>query len=75
VYGLGAVAYHALTGVPPVEPEEDTIRTGDIAVPSEIAPLAQSLDAPLLRALETYPGDRYSSPLDFGRKLTNELSR
>jgi len=44
VYGLGAVAYHALTGVPPVEPEEDTIRTGDIAVPSEIAPLPQSLD-------------------------------
>lgn len=73
VYGLGAITYHALTGVPPVEPDEEAIRTGDIAVPSEIAPLPKALDAPLLRALETYPVNRFDSPLDFGRRLTNAL--
>lgn len=69
VYGLGAVAYHALTGQQPVEAEGDAILSGNIAPPSSVAAVPTDLDEPILRALSIDPDDRYSSAYDFGRAL------
>lgn len=65
IYGLGGVVYYALTGQPPVDPEDNlaaAIRAGSITPPSEIDPsLPPELDEALGTALATDPDDRYES--------------
>lgn len=73
VYGLGAVAYHALTGDPPVEADADAIANAEIRPPSDRGDVPPALDEPVMRALEANPADRYDSAYDFGRALERSL--
>lgn len=70
VYGLGAVAYFALTGRPPVEGADlaEAVRAGPTAPPSAAADaIGPDLDEVVLRALSTRPTDRQESPYAFER--------
>lgn len=77
VYGLGAVAYFALTGEPPVDTDgslESAIRVGDIDPPSTVADsLSSGVDDVLLRALAADPDDRYESGFVFRKALAEAL--
>jgi hypothetical protein len=71
VYGLGAVAYFALTGRPPVD---DPAEAGDIRPPSERSPaLPTAVDDVLLTALSRDPADRYDSASAFGTAIGRAL--
>jgi len=69
VYGLGAVAYYALTARPPVSgPDlEEAIREGDVTQPSAVdSSLPEAVDSVVMQALATEPADRYDSAYAFG---------
>ena len=75
VYGLGGVLYACLTGRPPVAPRGSLVATlaavleGQIARPSELAPVEPWLDAVCLRALAANPARRYPSARALGQAL------
>lgn len=73
VYGLGAVAYHALTGESPVQADAAAIVDADVSPPSERGPVPTGLDEPIMRALEADPAARYDSAYDFARALERSL--
>lgn len=69
VYGLGAVAYYALTARPPVGGAdlEEAVREGDVTRPSAVEPsLPAEVDSVVMQALATDPADRYDSAYAFG---------
>jgi hypothetical protein len=71
VYGLGAVAYYALTGRPPVAGGPDVgqaVSDGDVTPPSDVdGSLPTAVDDVVLRALSTDPAERYDSAYAFTR--------
>lgn len=70
VYGLGAIAYYTLTGVPPISGAsiEASIREGNMAPPSDyVETLSEVVDEGVLRALAVNPSDRYESAYAFKR--------
>jgi tetratricopeptide (TPR) repeat protein len=77
VYGLGAILYGLLTGVPPVtgrttEDVLDRARRGEIVPPQERNPRAPApLEAVCLKALARSPADRYPS----ARALADDVER
>ncbi len=73
VYGLGAVAYHALAGEPPVTADRTAIAAGEIEPLATNADVPADLSAVIERALETDPADRYTSMYDFATDLENVL--
>lgn len=73
IYGLGAVAYYGLTGRPPVTADRAAILDGAITPPSQVADLPESVDEPVMRALETDPAARYDSAYDFSQALRTSL--
>jgi tetratricopeptide (TPR) repeat protein len=81
VYGLGAVLYAMLTGVPPVQGHslvEMLVATLEkpIAPPSTLSPgVDRRLDAICMRCLAKNPGDRYASAADLSSALRSYLSR
>ncbi|MCL9814826.1 hypothetical protein [Natranaeroarchaeum aerophilus] len=78
VYGLGGVVYYALTGQPPIDPDDNlaaAIRAGSITPPSEIDPsLPPELDDALATALATDPEDRYESLPALQRGISDGLT-
>lgn len=78
VYGLGAVAYYALTSQPPVAGSGDlekTISAGKITPPSASAEsLPTAVDDIVLEALATDPADRPDSAYAFGQTFDRALS-
>lgn len=77
VYGLGAVAYFALTGRPPVEGSdlERAIRDGPDAPPSEhLDTIPSAVDEVLMRALSEQPADRQESPYVFSRAFLSAFA-
>ncbi|MDS0283588.1 serine/threonine protein kinase [Haloarcula onubensis] len=77
VYGLGAVAYFALTGRPPVDGADlaAAIRDGVQMPPSEHEDgISSALDDVVLRALSTDPADRQDSPYAFHRAFVAAFS-
>jgi hypothetical protein len=78
-YGLAALAYLLLTGVPPIEGRDSTllqlIRAGRVAPPSSQNPaLGPETDAALLRALSRDPSQRFPSLALFVEDLRNSLA-
>jgi eukaryotic-like serine/threonine-protein kinase len=77
VYGLGAILYSLLTGVPPVSgaTTEDVLgraRRGAVAPPRELNPrVPTALEAVCLKALALRPEDRHSS----ARDLADDVER
>jgi len=78
IYGLGAIAYYALTGQPPVpnadEDISESLSTGDITPPSQLNPsITEEIDEVLLRALSRLPTNRYQSIHDFQSAFVDAL--
>ncbi len=76
VYGLGAVAYAALTGTAPISGRDlDTaIRDNDITPPTAVSPaLPDAVDDVLLTALAADPGERQSSAYEFKTAIEQAL--
>jgi tetratricopeptide (TPR) repeat protein len=77
VYGLGAVLYELLAGLPPVQADsiEEAIRivsSGQIPSPRKAAPLVpKQLEAICLKALSFRPDDRYAT----ASELHSEVER
>jgi len=79
VYGLGAVLYAALTGVPPISAPsllEAVVATKERrpTPPSALASVTPDLEAIVLKCLEKSPEDRYDS-VDILEEALRELSR
>lgn len=79
VYGLGGLAYFALTGHPPI-PETDLgdlearLTADDITPPSDHEPaLPPAVDETLLEAVARNPGDRHESSFAFQTDFTSAL--
>lgn len=79
VYGLGAVLYELLCGVPPVDGRDtseiiDRVARGDVRLPVEIDPaVPEPLQAIALKALESSPADRYATARDMALDLQRYL--
>mgnify|MGYP000153303014 CR=1 FL=1 len=77
VYGLGAVAYYALTGQLPITGGADlanAIQEGDITPPSEHrSEVPDDADRVVLTALSTRPTDRQDSAFAFKTAITEAL--
>ena len=77
VYGLGAVAYYALTGRPPRtsgDPPQTAIRDGEIEPPSTHATeVSAEVDDVVMRALARRPSERYGSSYAFQTAITQAL--
>jgi formylglycine-generating enzyme required for sulfatase activity len=74
VYGVGAVLYTALTGVPPIQGEgllEIVVATQERppTPPSSLAEVPAALDALVLRCLEKSQHDRFGSLAELGSEL------
>lgn len=77
VYRLGAVAYEAVCGVPPFDPDDgsltEQIRAGKLTPPSDVDPALEAFDAPITRAMAVDPDDRYPSAYHFRMELLDAL--
>lgn len=77
VYGLGAVAYYALTGQPPISAEDDlasALEEGDVTPPSTLNPtVTEAVDDVLLQALSRDPQNRHQSSHEFQTVFTSAL--
>ncbi len=79
VYGLGAVLYELVCGVPPVDGADteaviDAVRRGAIRLPADVDPgVPEPLQAIALKALERSPADRYASAADMADDLGRYL--
>jgi len=77
VYGLGAVAYYALTGQPPITGGASlacVVLNREITPPSEHAPaVSEAGDRVVLTALSTRPTDRQDSAFAFKTSITQAL--
>ena len=80
VYALGAILYHMLTGVPPVEgatPAERLERASTCRPHpprARVASIPAELEAVCLKALSRNPRERYASAREFGADLERYLS-
>jgi eukaryotic-like serine/threonine-protein kinase len=81
VYGLGAVLYRALTGVPPIELNGDNqvdvvqkIRNKDVVPPrSRNRQIPNALNSICIKCLETDPRDRYQNAAELAVDLEHYL--
>ena len=79
IFGLGAVLYWLLTGVPPYRSESITTvwqqaRAGEYEDPLDINPgIPEPLERACLKAMRVSPSDRYSSAEEFARDLRQFL--
>lgn len=74
IYGLAAVAYEMLTGVPPLRADStaavlDAIQNLAPQPPSSVVPLAVAFDQPILAALSKNPADRPDTAEEFAAAL------
>jgi hypothetical protein len=79
VYGIGAILYELLCGVPPVSGHDTTdvvarVREGAIRLPVDVEPsVPEPLQAIALKALERRAGDRYPTALEMATDLGRYL--
>ncbi len=75
VYGLGAMLYELLTGMPPAQGKTlndviETVLAGEIKPPRKIqTQTPKALEAICLRAISRFPADRYASAFELGQEI------
>ncbi|MBS0557447.1 MAG: protein kinase [Proteobacteria bacterium] len=80
IYGLGAILYELLTGVPPFSELTPLQVLRDVATRAPVRPRTRNPAIPValeticLRCLEKRPGDRYASADDLARALEDWLA-
>jgi serine/threonine-protein kinase len=81
IFALGAIAYETVTGRKPFNPETgfellQMHQAGVRVNPADLRPsLPSEAQEVILKALAYNPGDRFSSPRDFGDRLARALAQ
>jgi serine/threonine-protein kinase len=78
VYGLGAIAYAALTGVPPFGGGTAAVVMARVIrerprPPSQLSGLPPAIDDVIARAMAKAPADRYATPAELADDFTRAL--